>query len=106
MILHYEFGGDDDNPGEDWDHEIDYQDVEKAVAYIMPASLIPVLVRKTNASSDQRDKLIKMRPIFEDIIQIVLHEFDLVSDTLEEDFRDDIESYYENEAYEEWLDCK
>lgn len=106
MILHYEFGGDDDHPGEDWDHEIDYYDVEKALAYIMADYIIPTLVRKTNASPSQRDKLIKMRPIFENIIQIVLHEFDLVSDTLEEDFRDDIEDYYENEAYEEWRDCK
>ena len=106
MILHYEFGGDDDHPGEDWDHEIDYHDVEKAVACIMADALIHTLARKTNASPGQRYKLIKMRPIFENLIQIILNRFDLVSDTLEEDFRDDIESYYENEAYEEWRDCK
>lgn len=104
MILNYVFGGDDDHEGDDYDYEIEYDDVITAVADYFCSCFINDYVRKKCKTHEEVNaaKSSKTRLTVRHIIEYVLKEFDLVTDDVEEDMRDIITDYYESDAYSDY----
>lgn len=104
MILNYVFGGDDDHEGDDYDYEIEYDDVIKAIADYFCSCFISDYVHKHCKTQEEIEaaKSIKTKRIIKHILEYVLKEFDLVTDDVEEDMRDIITDYYESDAYTEY----
>ena len=102
MIIWYEFGGDDDHPGEDYEFEVDYDMRVEAIADYFADNYIHHVVQKTKPSQEQVKKLRASKKVLVDVITTTLSDFDLVTDELEEDLRDTIKEYWEDQALEDW----
>lgn len=102
MIINYEFGGDDDHAGDDWEFEVSYDMRIEAIADYFADDYINHTVKTTKASQEQEQKLRSSKKVIKDLLSYVLKDGDLITDEIEEDFRDVIEEYWEDEAYEEW----
>ena len=100
MILNYVFGGDDDHEDDDYDYEIEYDDVIKAIADYFCSCFIMHYVREKCKTQEEikAARSSKTKSIVRHIIEYVLKEFDLVTDDFEEDMRDIITDYYESDV--------
>lgn len=107
MVVYYEFGAHDDYDGEEFEYEIDYDQRIEAVASWMADDYVAHLIRKENASSEQIKKLNGItRKILAKAYAYTLKSFDLMTDDVEDDMRDVIKEYWEEEAYEAYKESK
>lgn len=106
MVIYYEFGGDDDHPGEDFEYEVDYDTRVEAIADYMADNYIHRIVQKHKPSAEQIQKLRKSKRALADAFYYTLKDFDLVSDEVEDDMQDIIKEYCEEDAMEQWLNSK
>ena len=101
MTLFYEFGGDEYHVGDDFEYEIDSDEVVEAISYYMADSYIHHIVHKhKNLPPDKVKDLIKGKKVLAKALAYVFKNFDLVTDEVEDDMEDIIKEYYEDEAYE------
>lgn len=101
MILNYEFGGNDYEPGDDFEYEVDYDEVVEAISYYMADSYIHHIVHTNkNLPPDKVKDLIKGKKVLAKALAYVFKNFDLVTDEVEDDMMDIIKEYYQEEAYE------
>jgi len=106
MVLHYEFGGDDYHEGDDFEYDVDRDQIVEAIADYMADDFIAFLLKKKNIQDDNGRKLIRnQKSTVKKIFQWLIKEFDLLYDD-EDDWKDIISEYWEDEASEEWLNSK
>lgn len=107
MVLHYEFGGDDYHEGDDFEHEVDRDQIVEAIADYMADSFIAFLIRKKNPDKTGADLLRKQKRTVKQIFQWLIKEYDLLYDDEDErDWEDIIKEYWEDEASEQWSESK
>lgn len=106
MIITYEFGGNDYEPGDDFEYEVDYDQRVEAIANYMADNYIHHIVQKHKPSTEQVKRLRHSKQILADAFAYTLKDFDLVSDEVEDDMIDIIKEYWEEDAQEQWNDSK
>lgn len=103
MLLHYEFGGDDYEQGDEFNYEIDWKQVVEAIADYYAGDIVRHLMKKNpNMTTDDKNKLTKARPIIKQIAEFIFKDYDFITEDEETFFEDEIHAYFEDEAYEEW----
>ena len=106
MILHYEFGGDDYNPGDDFDYEIDYGQVIEAIAAMHRDEFFDMLKRKGKIcpKSDEEVKLLrKARAVIQQAYEKLLSDGDFVTEEIEKDYYEIIQEYFYEEAHSSYI---
>jgi hypothetical protein len=102
MIITYEIGGDDFHPGEDYDLELDHdQVVEALVDYMADNYLFDC--KKNNKLFDKSPEALRTtKKSVKDVLKQTFKDFELITEEVESNNKDIIKEYYEEKAYEEW----
>lgn len=103
MLLHYEFGGDDDHVGDDYEYDISYKQVEEAIADYFADNYLYHIKREHRLTPDQLHKLSQTKKVLKDAFLYTLKDFDLITDDVEEDLEEVIHDYWEDEAFSDWV---
>ncbi len=106
MILNYEFGGNDYESGDEFNYEVDSDEIIEAIVDYMADNYL-FYGRKNHIFVDETpEALRKTKRAIKDVLKITFKDFDLVTDEVENDMVDIIKEYYEEDAIEEWHNSK
>lgn len=97
MVVVYDFGD-----GEEFEYEVEYTDRVEAIANYMAENYIQHVIKKHKPSSAQANKLWLSKQVLLDAFYYTLKDFDLVSDSFEDEMEDVIKDYWEKDAREQW----
>lgn len=106
MTLFYEFGGDDNTPGNTFEFEVDFDQRVEAIADYMADNYIHHVIQKHKPSTEQVSKLRHSKKVLADAFYYTLKDFDLVSDDMEDDMREIITDYFQDEAHQQYIENK